>query len=366
MGVAIKDTSVLYSASGTNIGHVDVNVDPTKPASITITPASPTLAATAGSTVQLTATIYPTTASDSITWSSSDTSIATVSSSGLVTRQAPLTSDNGQPFSVEITASTSNGVSTTVTITASVLNLPTGAWAIFDGILGATANELIWADKSGNSRDMTLGYGEASEHWETDHLKCPANKAYWGSVNNSGFVAQNPFSFSFLIGYDSSASNYNTSQGANDLDCLVCINFGMTPRQQIGIGQRGSENANKIMSAVKPDSNTSWDTLYTSSAVNLGGVKLITVTRNGTTEKIYVDGVLIDTLTHTHTMPQTQNDRLSFFATADGYTTLNSAYKYNYFGNVYAINIYAKELTQSEITAIKNYYKARYNSYNPS
>lgn len=57
--------------------------DPVAPTSITVTPSTQTV--TVGNDVQLTAKVLPTTATQTVTWGSSDTSVATVDQSGKVT-----------------------------------------------------------------------------------------------------------------------------------------------------------------------------------------------------------------------------------------------------------------------------------------
>lgn len=91
------------------------------PTAIDITPAEPVLAAENGSTVQLTVNYTPENTTDkAVTWSSTDESIATVDQNGLVTRTAPLTSEDEQPYTVVITATTPNGLTANVTVTANV------------------------------------------------------------------------------------------------------------------------------------------------------------------------------------------------------------------------------------------------------
>ena len=91
------------------------------PTAITISPEEPVLAAVAGSTVQLTVNYTPENTTDRFaTWSSADETVATVDQNGLVTRTAPLTSDDEQPFTVVITATTPNGLTANVTVTANV------------------------------------------------------------------------------------------------------------------------------------------------------------------------------------------------------------------------------------------------------
>ncbi|MBQ7691305.1 MAG: Ig-like domain-containing protein [Muribaculaceae bacterium] len=97
--------------------------------SVTIEPANPTLEAQEGATVQLTATVLPENALDkTITWSTSDATVATVDANGLVTRVAGLYNTNDEPYTVDITATSSNGLTSTVTVTATVLETinPTG------------------------------------------------------------------------------------------------------------------------------------------------------------------------------------------------------------------------------------------------
>ena len=96
-------TSNGYSATCT----VTVGIVPT---SITITPSA--VLVEVGKTVALTATITPLNATNqTVTWSSSNTSVATVNNSGVVTASS---SNTGQ---ATITATTSNGISASCTIT---------------------------------------------------------------------------------------------------------------------------------------------------------------------------------------------------------------------------------------------------------
>ena len=84
-----------------------VVVSEPKPTSVSVSPSSVTL--TEGQSRYLTATVYPSNASQSVTWTSSNANIASVSSSGKVTAVKAGT--------VIITAKTSNGKSATCTVT---------------------------------------------------------------------------------------------------------------------------------------------------------------------------------------------------------------------------------------------------------
>lgn len=82
--------------------------NPVLPTGVTLNQATATGAV--GATRQITATVEPGNADDkTVTWSSSDTNIATVNSNGLITFVAEGTAT--------ITAETSNGIKATVSVT---------------------------------------------------------------------------------------------------------------------------------------------------------------------------------------------------------------------------------------------------------
>ena len=107
---AIDDGTATITAKTVNgkTATCTVTVKPIVPSSVSINSYSEVL--TAGTTKQLSATIYPNTVKDkSVTWSSSDPSVATVSSSGLVTAKSEGTA--------EIIATASNGKNNSCTTT---------------------------------------------------------------------------------------------------------------------------------------------------------------------------------------------------------------------------------------------------------
>lgn len=99
---------IATTANGlTSSSTLTASVDPSIPVSVSVSPKTVNL--TVGATQQMVSSVSPSTASQTVTWASSDTSKATVSSSGLVTGVAA--------GSVSITASTSNGKQDTATFT---------------------------------------------------------------------------------------------------------------------------------------------------------------------------------------------------------------------------------------------------------
>ena len=112
-----KDVIITATTENGKTATCKVTVQ-TTPISVTLNKTNVTLDLSTNKTVQLTATVNPSTANvqNGITWSSNDTSKATVSQSGLVTGVK-----NG---STTITATTENGK--TVTCTVTVVTSPTG------------------------------------------------------------------------------------------------------------------------------------------------------------------------------------------------------------------------------------------------
>ena len=104
---------------------------------LTVSPTSKTLAS--GQTVTLTATKTPSSATEGLTWSSGNTSVATVSSSGVVTAKSAGTT------TITVKGS-SNNVYASCTITVKNKNIVVGTG------YGSGSGELIKYDSSGNEQ----------------------------------------------------------------------------------------------------------------------------------------------------------------------------------------------------------------------
>ena len=111
--VSCGTTTITASADGLSAScTVTVTLSDIPASAVLVSPSSPTLSAV-GQTVQLSANVSPSNATNvSYSWSSSNSSVATVSASGLVTAV-------GQGSAV-ITLTTNNGLSSTATITVSL------------------------------------------------------------------------------------------------------------------------------------------------------------------------------------------------------------------------------------------------------
>lgn len=100
--------SLLTSSATIEVESVSVSVRSGRPGYLT---------AVQGSSTQLIASVSPLNASNKqITWSSSNTSLATVDEDGLVTRSASVAREGGGSDNVTITATASNGVSGSISI----------------------------------------------------------------------------------------------------------------------------------------------------------------------------------------------------------------------------------------------------------
>ena len=382
MGILLREAKSLYSGTCANIGQVDVPTDTTIPASVSISPSSPTLAATAGSTTQLTASVLPSTAIDkSVTWSSSDTSVATVNSSGLVTRVAPLTSDDNQPHTATITATTTNGKTASVTISAAVLTLPTNAWGVYDGINGAKAKATIeisgntwpaWEDDGGNE-NHTLHTGNilqsADAIWGSNYLDCPVTNCIGMGVTADDFDPSDGYTFNFLADYDTAATGADST---NNLDTLICIKQaeGNAVREQLYITERGdTTNPSQLCDAVNLDDGNGWARIYNGTQLSLGGKHLITlkvsVSSSTYTATMYLDGTQLASETQTKDLSSISGSvAISICAHTVANSSLWSHRKFLFFGKVYAASIYNRALTDDERAAVKTFYDSRYPNSN--
>ena len=388
MGILLREKKSLYGAQGANIGRIDVDADPTVPASVSITPSSATLAASAGATVQLSATVLPATATNkSVTWSSSDTSVATVDGNGLVTRVAPLTSDDNNPRSVTITARTANGRTASVTLSAAVLTLPANAWGVYDGINGArakatkTVNGTVfpaWADDGGNE-DRKLAIGNVLQNtddvWGSNYLDCPPTNSASPTVALSAgdFVPSRGYTCNVLIDYLSESADFGND---NNFDCLFCargLDGGNVEgvKEQFFITKRGdATNPSQLGDATNVGDGTGWEFLYSGSQLSFSGKHLITlkVSVSGATftATMYLDGVQVFSGTQLKNISALDEYPLRIALCAVGAISSTgwANKKYNFFGKMYAASIYNRALSDNELAAVKTFYDSRYPNSN--
>lgn len=238
------------------------------------------------------------------------------------------------------------------------VRLPFGAFAVYEGKTAAvTASTSQWEDKSGNENHITLTDVTASD-WSTDHLVCSGNlrttSGTCGAANKMSLGSDYGYTFNALVRYDAAGAGADNSKG---LDCIFALNINTDSKwTQLGFGDR-STNANKIMHAVN---SGGWETQYSAAQSFAEDVpKLFTWVVGGTTCKIYLNATLIATLTLTKTMANT-TPQLYFFA--PNVITDSSSNIYNFLGDVYAMSVYDRALTEDEVARVRDYYLQQYKS----
>ncbi len=158
--VLMLSLGCLSACGSSSDSDGDVTVSETAVSGITISSSDGTNSIEVGQTLQLTATVYPSTASQEVTWSSADTSIATVSETGLVTGvlegnvniMATSVADTSisQSFAVIVEKATEEEVapeSITVTSEGGVTTLEVGATLTLTAVISPSeANQsFVWS-----------------------------------------------------------------------------------------------------------------------------------------------------------------------------------------------------------------------------
>jgi len=204
------DSSTYYQrTSAYNPGGA--TVDPT---SVTVTPATASVAV--ASSTQLSATVLPTNATNrAVTWSSSNTSIATVSSSGLVTGIAT--------GSCTITATSSANSSLTGTCTVTVTAAQTGSG--YKLVKSATEITAGSSFVIGTVATATAGSFLSNETSSTNYLLTTAatptanGSDYYVTVDGTAIMkftlGGSSDAYTFLSTNYSSTDNYLTSKTSN-------------------------------------------------------------------------------------------------------------------------------------------------------
>ena len=209
---------------------VTVNAAPVPVTGISVNPGTYTLAV--GSTVQLTPTVKPTNATNKgVSWDSSDKSVASVSSTGLVTGK--------KKGKATITVKTNDGgfkAQSTITVTDATVH-----------VTGVTVSPSSASVDVGKNIQLTANVepGNASNKnvtWSS------ANSSI-ASVNNSGVVVGNKAGSTYI---------YATSvDGGKVGSCYVTVNEGYVQVQEVVISQSSAsvniDETIQLTASVKPD-----------------------------------------------------------------------------------------------------------------
>lgn len=203
-GVATVNSSGLVTAKANGTATITATTaDGAKTSSCTVVVTTPTSGITVspttatiikGKTQQLTATVAPSTASDkSVTWSSSNAAIASVSTSGLVTAKAAGTAT--------ITATSSGGHKAECKVTVRV--------PVTGVTLSSTSLSLI----KGNSRQLTATVAPSDASTKT--VTWTSTDKSVATVSSAGIVA--------AVGGGSATITATTSDGSYTASCAVTV-----------------------------------------------------------------------------------------------------------------------------------------------
>ena len=174
-GVAAGNARITATAeaanSGTVTAYVDITVTAIAVTGVTVSPASASIAVDA--TQQLTATISPSNATNkNVTWSSDATSVATVSSTGLVTAKAAGTA------TITVTSAADSTKKATATITVTESGGGSGQ--------STSSYSVMFKTGSGDGSNLTTETSESSylsSGGDFINSISSVNKAYYGGSN---------------------------------------------------------------------------------------------------------------------------------------------------------------------------------------
>ena len=221
------------------------------PESITLDKSSISLN-TAWQTEQITATLTPSICDKTITWTSSDTSVATVSSTGLVTCVTPWTAT--------ITATTVNGLTATCGVAA--------WWSPWANTIWYYKMDWNLNDSSWKGNNLTIG---VTPTFENNWLKT----GYW---YKSSFI-WDKVTFNF---------RFNNSTTSNQILIAVYTNTNYSYNYRWDVLRLNEPSSWYIKSA---SYDGSWYYYWNSAHIgyNDGINHNACITRDGTTVKVYID-----------------------------------------------------------------------------
>lgn len=231
----------------------EITVKNEEPTRISVSPPTATLAI--NETKQLSYSLTPSDASTSVTWSSSATSVATVSSSGLVTAKSSgtaritATTDNGLTASCDVTVC--KPVPSSIKLSQSSLKLPVGdtkkltysvtpSNAIYTATWSSDATAVATVNSSGTVTAVAPG---------TARIKVLTDNG----VSDQCVVTVPPLPESISIPTDITVGlnkNYQLSCVVSPQNAVAAYSWGSSDVKVAGVDQNGLVNARKVGTAV--------------------------------------------------------------------------------------------------------------------
>lgn len=160
-------TATITATADSSKATCKVTVTEASVPTTSISLSSTSLSLAVGDTSTLTATVKPASTTDTLSWESSDTSVATVSSSGKVTAVAAgtstITATSGSVSGTcAVTVSTSEVKTTSITLSSSTLSIETGKTATLTATVepASSTQSVTW--KSSNASVATVTSGKVT------------------------------------------------------------------------------------------------------------------------------------------------------------------------------------------------------------
>ena len=315
-GIAAGSARITATAEAENSGsvtaYVDITVTAIAVSGVSLNTTSVSLAV--NDTQQLTATISPSNATNkNVTWSSDTTSVATVSSSGLVTAKAAGTAtitvtsaaDSTKKATCTVTVTSSGGGSgTSGTLTISVSDIPTTyntsssnttignyTYTVYNVASSYTSGAMQWKKSSGYIENVTAISGLQSLTIATTSGKSFSGTLYYGSSSSPSSNSQSVSNgHTYTIGGSYFKLEVDSSTGyCGD----ITIGYSSTPTNPTSIsispsslelapGGSKSLAVNYTPSTANQNKEVTWTRYSGSSNISVSSSGVVSVSANAT------------------------------------------------------------------------------------
>lgn len=247
--------------------------------------------------------------------------------------------------------------------------LPTGVWAAFDKRNLVDTTNMVWADSSGNGNDMALSQSGSGSIWDSRKkcIICNVGNYVTGVVTNETlttgqFIPKNSYSFSALVEWNKDAQS-NVGDMLLDMQAIT----GTTTTQYSFHYINRSSRYFGYLTYWGLSASGNPKTITSTSAIPLTGVHLLTWTFNMSSSTgvmtFYCDGQQIGAINIDRGYSvRNKTPDLRFLAR----NTINNSQDWRFYGKCYALNVYNKVLTASEVAQCVEFYDERYKQYSPS
>ena len=302
-------TTTITATAGGKSATCTVTVTPILVSSITLS--SSTASVNVGSTVTLTATATPTNAADkTVSWSSSNTGVATVSSTGVVTGVA-----SGM---ATITATANDGSGVTASCTVTVSNV---------AVTGVTLNKTTLSLVNGNSETLTATVAPANATDKT---------VSWSSSNTSVATVSDGTVTAKGVG----TTTITATAGGKSATCTVTV----TPILVSSITLSSSTASVNVGSTV---------TLTATATPTNAADKTVSWSSSNTgVATVSSSGVVTGVASGTATITATANDGSGVTATCSVTVNNNSVQSISLNKSLFALTIGSTEVLTASITPI--------------